>query len=249
VNWKLHKRDIAEGRAKPFKVAKFDAAVRLETEQCERRHAKRAEKRQRKEARGPTPRRRLLSRKDLTKKGTARKAPARNAASTSSSATEKSPRKQTTPLFETSSPSGSVRKRKRPVSDQRSPSPALSVNDVLNSQYSMFNEPATTSTSTKSPRKSSSSHLTAVPKRARANDSSDGKEAIKQRSGTSDGRYRYGVPAPHGLRFNSLARMQSSSQTKSLHRVKILNLRQAKIQSFPTNSCVCLSLLPDDRSL
>jgi hypothetical protein len=181
VNWKVHKRDIDAGHVKPFKVAKFEAALKLDQEQRERRHAKRAEKRRRKESRGPTPRRRLLAKKELSKKGTARKAPARDDDSTPSS----SPRKQTTPLFEPSAPSGSAsRKRKRPASDRRSPSPALSVNDISNSQYSMFNEPATTST--KSPRKSPSSRSTNVPKRARVNDSPNGKEPTKQRSGTSN---------------------------------------------------------------
>jgi hypothetical protein len=170
VNWKVHKRDIDAGHAKPFKVPKFEAALKLDQEQRERRHAKRAEKRRQKESRGPTPRRRrLLAKKELTKQGTARKASARDVDSTPSS----SPRKQTTPLFEPSSPSGSAnRKRKRPASDRRSPSPALSVNDISNSQYSMFNE--TTTTSTKSPRKSPSSRSTIVPKRARVNDSPNG---------------------------------------------------------------------------
>jgi hypothetical protein len=173
----LHRSTWEPGRAKPFKVAKFEAALKLDEEQRERRHAKRAEKRRQKE--GPTPRRRLLAKKELIKKGTARKAPTRDDTSTPSSATERSPEKQTTPLFEPSTPNGSHdRKRKRPLSGQRSPSPALSVNDVSNSQYSMFNDPETTSK--ESTRKSPSSHSTTVPKRARVND------PLKQRLGTSN---------------------------------------------------------------
>ncbi|KAI4718802.1 hypothetical protein E4T48_04935 [Aureobasidium sp. EXF-10727] len=180
VNWELHKRAVDEGRTKPFKVAKFDAAVRLDAEQRERRHAKRAEKRRQKEAREPTPRRRLIPRKDLAKKGTARKATARDGTSSPSSVTERSPRKQNTPLFEPSSPSGSAsRKRRRSLPDPRSPSPALSVNDVSNSQYSMFNE--RTTTPGESPHKSPS-RSTTVSKRARVNDPSNPKENTKQRS-------------------------------------------------------------------
>ena len=181
VNWKLHKREIDAGDAKPFKVATYEAALRRDEEQRDRRHAKREEKRRLKKSRGPTPRRRLLTKRELTKKGTARKAQARDATSTPSSATEKSPSKQTTPLFEPSGPSGSIGlKRKRPSSNQRSPSSALSVDDVSNSQYSMFNDV------TESPRKLPSSHSTTVPKRARVDDPSVGKAATKQKSGTSD---------------------------------------------------------------
>ncbi|KAH0341713.1 hypothetical protein KCU83_g9559, partial [Aureobasidium melanogenum] len=182
VNWELLKRDAAEGRAKLFKVAKFDAAVRQDEEQRERRHAKREEKRRQEAARGPTPRRRLLSKKELAKKATARKAPPRDATDSPSSAIETSPRKRITPLSEPATPSASVtRKRKRPQSDPRSPSPALSVNDVSNSQYSMLNE--RTTEITESPRKSPTSHPTNVPKRARVNDQLDAKEATKQESG------------------------------------------------------------------
>jgi len=181
VNWKLHKREIDAGDAKPFKVATYEAALRRHDEQCERRYVKRAEKRRLKKSRGTTPRRRLLTKKELTKKGTARKAPTRDATSTSSSATENSPRKQTTPLFEPSGPSKSIGlKRKRLSSNARSPSPALSVDDVANSQYSIFNE------HTESPRKRPSSHSTTVPKRARVHDPSVEKAATKQKSGTSD---------------------------------------------------------------
>ncbi|KAG9558741.1 hypothetical protein KCU71_g12144, partial [Aureobasidium melanogenum] len=184
VTWELLKRDAAEGRAKLFKVAKFDAAVRQDEEQRERRHAKREEKRRQKAARGPTPRRRLLSKKELAKKGTARKAPPRDATDSPSSAIETSPRKRITPLSEPATPSASAtRKRKRPQSDPRSPSPALSVNDVSNSQYSMFNE--RTTEITESPRKSPTSHPTNVPKRARVNDQLGAKEATKQESGRS----------------------------------------------------------------
>ncbi|KAG9994608.1 hypothetical protein KCU78_g18341, partial [Aureobasidium melanogenum] len=184
VNWELHKRDAAEGRAKLFKVAKFDAAVSREEVQRERRHAKRAEKRRQKEAREPTHRRRLLSKKELAKKGTARKAPPRDATNSPSSAIETSPRKRITPLSEPATPSASAtRKRKRPQSDPRSPSPALSVNDVSNSQYSMFNE--RTTEITESPRKSPTSHSTTVPKRARVNDQLGAKEATKQQPGRS----------------------------------------------------------------
>lgn len=181
VNWKLHKREIDAGHAKPFKVATYEAALRRDEEQRERRYAKRAEKRRLKKSRGTTPRRRLLTKKELTKKGTARKAPTRDATSTSSSATENSPRKQTTPLFEPSGPSKSIGlKRKRLSSNARSPSPALSVDDVANSQYSIFNE------HTESPRKRPSSHSTTVPKRARVDDLSAEKAATKQKSGSSD---------------------------------------------------------------
>jgi hypothetical protein len=153
--------------------------------QRERRHAKRAEKRRQKEAREPTHRRRLLSKKELAKKGTARKAPPRDATNSPSSAIETSPRKRITPLSEPATPSASAtRKRKRPQSDPRSPSPALSVNDVSNSQYSMFNE--RTTEITESPRKSPTSHSTTVPKRARVNDQLGAKEATKQRPGTSN---------------------------------------------------------------
>ncbi|KAH0168848.1 hypothetical protein KCU67_g3310, partial [Aureobasidium melanogenum] len=184
VNWELHKRDAAEGRAKLFKVAKFDAAVRREEVQREGRHAKRAEKRRQKEAREPTHRRRLLSKKELAKKGTARKAPPRDATNSPSSAIETSPRKRITPLSESATPSASAtRKRKRPQSDPRSPSPALSVNDVSNSQYSMFNE--RTTEITESPRKSPTSHSTTVPNRARVNDQLGAKEATKQQPGRS----------------------------------------------------------------
>lgn len=186
VNWELHKRDAAEGRAKLFRVSKFNAAVRRDQEQRERRHAKREEKRRQKAALGPTPRRRLLSKKELAKKGTARKVPARDASSTPSSVARESPRKRTTPpLFEPSTPSGSAsRKRKRPQSDLRSPSPALSINDVLNSQYSMFNERITEPTI--SPHKSPTSHSTTVSKRARVEDQPGEKEFTKQQSGTSN---------------------------------------------------------------
>ncbi|KAH0417240.1 hypothetical protein KCU90_g12813, partial [Aureobasidium melanogenum] len=184
VNWELLKRDAAEGRAKLFKVAKFDAAVRHEEEQRERRHAKREEKRRQKAARGPTPRRRLLSKKELVKKGTARKAPPRDATNSPSSAIETSPRKRTTPLSEPATLSASsTRKRKRPQSEPRSPSPALSVNDVSNSQYSMFNK--CTTEFTESPRKSPTSHSTTVPKRARVTNQLGAKEATKQQSGRS----------------------------------------------------------------
>ncbi|KAG9956718.1 hypothetical protein KCU61_g9627, partial [Aureobasidium melanogenum] len=184
VTWELLKRDAAEGRAKLFKVAKFDAAVRQDEEQRERRHAKREEKRRQKAARGPTLRRRLLSKKELAKKRTARKAPPRDATDSPSSAIETSPGKRITPLSEPASPSASAtRKRKRPQSDPRSPSPALSVNDVSNSQYSMFNE--RTTEITESPRKSPTSHPTNVPKRARVNDQLGAKEATKQESGRS----------------------------------------------------------------
>ncbi|KAG9690733.1 hypothetical protein KCU95_g8604, partial [Aureobasidium melanogenum] len=184
VKWELHKRDAAEGRAKLFKVAKFDAAVRDDEEQRERRHAKREEKRRQKASRRPTPRRRLLSKKELAKKGTARKAPPRDATNSPSSTIETSLEKRATPLSEPATPSASAtRKRKRPQSDPRSPSPALSVNDVSNSQYSMFNE--RTTEFTESPRKSPTSHSTTVPKRARVNDQLGAKEATKQQSGRS----------------------------------------------------------------
>ncbi|KAH0360015.1 hypothetical protein KCU65_g9620, partial [Aureobasidium melanogenum] len=182
VEWERLKRDAAEGRAKLFRISRFDAAVRHDEEQRERRHAKRAEKRRQKEAPRPTSRRRLISKKELTKKGTARKAPPRDATSSPSSAIETSPRKAATPLFESATPDRSAsRKRKRPVSDHRSPSPALSINDVSNSQYSMFNERITEAL--ESPRKSPTSHSTTVPKRARVNDQPGEKEATKQPSG------------------------------------------------------------------
>lgn len=217
VNWELHKRDAAQGRAELFKVSKFDAAVRLDEEQRERRHAKRQEKRRQKEARGPTPRRRLLSKKDLVKKGTASKALARDATSSPSSATE-SPRKRATPLFEPNTPSGSAsRKRKRPLSDPRSPSPALSVNDVSNSQYSMFNERTSESTS---PRKSPSSHSTSVPKRARINNQPGEKEATKQHSGTSNKGIEI-VRQTSTLSISTIDRGGGLLQKEILRRVKL----------------------------
>ncbi|KAK6001501.1 hypothetical protein QM012_002832 [Aureobasidium pullulans] len=182
VNWENYKRDAAEGRAKLFKVAKFNAAVRRDEDQRELRHIRREEKRRQKEARGRTPRHRLLSKRELAKKGTARQAPARDASSTPSSAVDGSPRKRATPLFEPSTPGGSAsRKRKRSLSDPRSPSPALSVNDVSNSQYSMSNEPTTEPTD--SPRKSPASHPTTVPKRARVDNQPGETEVTKQRLG------------------------------------------------------------------
>jgi hypothetical protein len=216
VNWKMHKRDIDAGRAKPFNVAKFEAAVKLDNEQRERRHEKRAEKRRQKEE--PAPRRRLLAKKELVKKGTARKAPTRDS-STPSSATERSPRRQTTPLFEPSASTGSDgRKRKRPLSGQRSPSPALSVNDVSNSQYSMFND--TETTSKESPRKSPSSRSTTVPKRARVNDPS------KQKSGTSSKGIDIRTPALQ--QPGAKAVLDKLQIFLILHQVKVLNIRHAR---------------------
>ncbi|KAH0271038.1 hypothetical protein KCU91_g7658, partial [Aureobasidium melanogenum] len=181
VEWERHKRNAANGRVKLFKVSKFNAAVRQDEQQRELRRAKRAEKRRQKEAREPTSRRRLISKKELTKKGTARKAPTRDATSSPSSVIEKSPRKPGTSLSAPTTPGGSAsRKRKRVLSDPRSPSPALSINDVSNSQYSMFNE--RTTELTESPRKSPTSHSTTVPKRARVNDQPREKEATKQPS-------------------------------------------------------------------
>jgi hypothetical protein len=230
VNWKLHKHDIDAGRAKPFNVAKFEAAVKLNNEQRERRLEKRAEKRRQKE--GLPPRRRLLAKKELIKKGTARKAPTRDS-STPSSATERSPRRQATPLFEPSAPTGSDgRKRKRLLSGQRSPSPALSVNDVSNSQYSMFND--TETTSKESPRKSPSSRstTTTVPKRARVNDPS------KQRLGMSSKGIDIRTPALQ--QPGAKAVLDKLQIFLILHQVKVLNIRHARTQSFSTNNCGAL---------
>jgi hypothetical protein len=227
VNWKLHKRDIDAGRAKPFNVAKFEAALKLDNEQRERRHAKRAEKRLQKESRGPTPRRRLLAKKELTKKGTARKATTRDDTSTPS-VTERSPQRQATPLFEPSIPTGSnARKRKRPLSGQRSPSPALSVNDVSKSQYSVFNDPETTSK--ESPRKSPSSRSTTVPKRARVNDPS------KQRLCTSNKGIDIRTPALQQPGAKGV--LDKLQIFPILHQVRDPNIRHARIQLFSTNSC------------
>ncbi|KEQ76803.1 hypothetical protein M436DRAFT_69743 [Aureobasidium namibiae CBS 147.97] len=180
AEYSVEKREIDAGHAKPFKVATYEAALRRDEEQRERRYAKRAEKRRLRKSRGPTPRRRLLTKKELTKKGTARKAPTRDATSTSSSATGNSPREQTTSLFEPSGPSKPIGlKRKRLSSNARSTSPVLSVDDVANSQYSVFNE------HTESPRKLPSSHSTTVPKRPRVDDPSAGKAATKQKSGAA----------------------------------------------------------------
>lgn len=239
MNWKLHKRDIDAGRAQPFEVANFEAAVRRNEEQRDLRHAKRADKRRQKASRGPTPRRRLLTKKDLTKKGTARKAPARNASSTPSSATEKTPRKQTTPLFEPSGTSESVRlKRKRFSSSSRSSSPALSVHDVSVSQDSLFND--STNNSSASPRKSPSSHSTSVPKRARVTDPPVEKDATKQKSGTSH-KGMNAVSAPYILRLNTTPEQFASDPIAESQE----NLKHAKTQLFPTNSCKLYSALTD----
>lgn len=221
VNWEFHKRDAAEGRAKLFKIAKFDAAVRHDEEQRERRHAKREEKRRQKETRGPTPRRRrrLLSKKELAKKGTARKALAHDASSTPSSAVGDSPKERATPLFELSAPSGSAsRKRKRPQSDPRLPSPALSVNSVSSSQYSMFNE--RTTEPTESPHKFPTSHSTTVTKRARVNDQPGEKEVTKQQSGTSNKGIGI-VRRIYTLCVSTTYRGSGLLQKGMLHRVKL----------------------------
>ncbi|KAI5207835.1 hypothetical protein E4T39_01704 [Aureobasidium subglaciale] len=183
-NWERLKRDIKAGKAKPFRVSKFEDALEREEKEREKRHAKREGKRRKKallhtsptKSRGSTPRRRLVAKKTLIKKGIARKAER-------SESPSDSPGKQPTPLFEPSTPDGSTGpKRKRPQADSRSPSPALSVNDPLNSQYSIFNE-----TSTGSPRRSSI-HSTTVSKRARVDDSIDparaGGKISKQQPGT-----------------------------------------------------------------
>ena len=171
-NWELHKRDIKQ----PFDVRRFDEAVAREEEQREKRVAKRAEKRRKKLAR------RLVPRKAL-KKGVARKA---DRGASSSSDTESPPRKRNTVLLDPPTPSKStVQKRKRVVSLSRSPSPALSVNDISNSQYSMFNEPTTALRETA--HTSPSTRSTVVPKRARV-DGPDGlvSSVGKKRSGTSN---------------------------------------------------------------
>lgn len=219
VEWERHKRNAANGRVKLFKVSKFNAAVRQDEQQRELRRAKRAEKRRQKEAREPTSRRRLISKKELTKKGTARKAPTRDATSSPSSVTEKSPRKPGTSLSEPTTPGGSAsRKRKRVLSESRSPSPALSINDVSNSQYSMFNE--RTTELPESLRKSPTSHSTTVPKRARVNDQPREKEATKQPSGTSDKGIDLVCQNFHTLCFNNLM-WKLPSQKEMLHRVKL----------------------------
>ncbi|KAI5258684.1 hypothetical protein E4T42_00559 [Aureobasidium subglaciale] len=165
-NWERFKRDIKAGKEKPFMVSKFEDAVEEYEKKREKRHARREEKRRKKalsrtsptKSRGSTPRRRLVPKKTLIKKGLARKAERIESLS-------ESPRRQLTPLFEPTTPDGSTGlKRKRSQANSRSPSPALSVNDPSNSQYSMFNE-----TSTESPR-ASSTHSTTASIRTRVVD-------------------------------------------------------------------------------
>lgn len=160
-HWKLRKQDIAKGSVSAFDVGLFDKAVAEEEERQLQKSLRREKKRQRREREQQQQEqqrqavRRLVSKKDrdaiIQKKGVARRV-VRDSDVLSDSSTNRSPR-NTTPLFEPPSPTKAAgRKRKRTIRDSRSSSPTLSVDDIRNSQYSLFNEPeATTNPSSPNP--------------------------------------------------------------------------------------------------
>jgi hypothetical protein len=183
VNWDLHKREVEAGRAEPFRVASFEAALRRHDERRGYRRAKRAEKRRLKESRGPILRHCPLTKDEFTRKGTGNKAPTHDApgvpslaTGAPSSVTKAWHRKQITPLFEPPWESSRL-KRKRPSSYSRAPFPSPSINSLPSSRYSRSDEPTGDQRDSPSAR---------VPRGTHVSGLSVGGEATKQESGTSN---------------------------------------------------------------